>query len=64
MERSSDSVYNGVEEEKHAMTVSIQTLMTRRCHARTFLHACCKGKNGPQLAVGVLGESHTRLFRD
>jgi hypothetical protein len=46
------------------MTVSIQTLMTGRCHARNFLHAWCKGKHGPQLAVGVMGESHTRLFRD
>ncbi len=46
--------------------------------ASTSIHASCSwarpgpvafsmprtgGMNGPQLAVGVLGESHTRLFR-
>ena len=32
-----------------------------RCQARCFSHASHKGMNGPQLAVGILGKSNTRL---
>ena len=34
-----------------------------RCQARTLLHAPRQGMNGPQLAPGILGASHTRVFR-
>ena len=33
------------------------------CQTRCSLHAWRKGMNGPQLAVGVLGETNTRVFR-
>jgi hypothetical protein len=38
-------------------------LFPGRCHARCRFHAVRKGKNGPQLAVGVLGTRNTRIFR-
>ena len=38
-------------------------LVPGRCHARSGFHALRKGKNGPQLAVGILGSRNTRLFR-
>jgi hypothetical protein len=38
-------------------------LFPGRCHARGWFRAPCKGKNGPQLAVGVLETRHTRIFR-
>jgi len=37
-------------------------LFPGRCHARSCFHAWRKGKNGPQLAVGVLGTRNTRIF--
>ena len=39
------------------------SLVPGRCHARTWIHACDKGKHGPQLAVGILEPRHTHLFR-
>ncbi len=63
MSRGDDSASAVVEEEKHAMTISIQIFMTGRCHARCFSHASCKGMNGPQLVVGILGKSNTHVFR-
>ena len=38
-------------------------LIPGRCHARSGFRAWRKGKNGPQLAVGILGSRNTRLFR-
>jgi hypothetical protein len=38
-------------------------LITGRCQARSDFHASCKGMNGPQLAVGILGSGNTRLLR-
>ena len=38
-------------------------LVPGRCHARTWIRASCKGKHGPQLAVGILEPWYTRLFR-
>jgi hypothetical protein len=38
-------------------------LFPGRCHARCGFHALHKGKNGPQLVVGILGSRNTRLFR-
>jgi hypothetical protein len=64
MKRGFDSVLIVVEEEKHGTSASIQ--------ARCFLGGarpvqasipCARGKNGPQLAVGILGSRNTRLFR-
>ena len=63
MSRGDDSVSAVVEEDKHAMNIPIQTFMTGRCHARCFSHASYKGMNGPQLVVGILGKSNTRVFR-
>ena len=63
MKRGFDSLFLVVEEEKRIMTISIQIFMTGRCHARYFSRASRKGKNGPQLAPGVLGKSNTRLLR-
>jgi hypothetical protein len=34
-----------------------------RCHACSSSRALRKGMNGPQLAVGILGKSNTRLIR-
>ena len=39
-------------------------LIAGRCRARSGFHAWHKGKNGPQLVVGILGSRNTRLFRD
>jgi len=39
------------------------SLFPGRCHARWTSHAWRKGKNGPQLALGVLEKTITRLFR-
>jgi hypothetical protein len=40
--------------------------MTGRCHARSSFHASYKGKNGPQLVVGILEsrtKDHPHVFR-
>jgi hypothetical protein len=37
-------------------------LIAGRCQARCDFHASHKGKNGPQLAVGILESRNTRLF--
>jgi hypothetical protein len=39
------------------------SLFPGRCHARWTSHAWRKGKHGPQLALGVLEQTITRLFR-
>jgi hypothetical protein len=38
-------------------------LFPGRCHARWCSHAPRKGKNGPQLALGILEKTNTRIFR-
>jgi len=38
-------------------------LFPGRCHARSWFRAVHKGKNGPQLVVGILGTRNTRIFR-
>jgi hypothetical protein len=40
------------------------SLVPGRCQARPCFHAPRKGKNGPQLALGVLENKNTCLFRD
>ena len=63
MSRRDDSVSAVVEEEKHAMTIPIQTFMTGRCQARCFSPASYKGMNGSQLVIGILGKSNTHVLR-
>ena len=64
METGSDSVSIVVEEERHGSErIHSCKQLPGRCHARSGFHALHKGKNGPQLAVGILGSRNTRLFR-
>jgi hypothetical protein len=67
MQTGCDSVSLVVEEEKHAMSVSIPTLSSLgEARARCGFHAMHKGKNGPHLVVGLLEsgtKDHPRLFR-
>jgi hypothetical protein len=39
------------------------SLFPGRCHARCTFHALHKGKNGPQLVVGILERNNTHVFR-
>src|ERR1700686_5753961 len=64
MRRGRDSVRTGVGREKRRTSASIHTnCFLGEALARCWFHTMRKGKNGPQLAVGILGTSNTRIFR-
>ena len=62
MRRGRDSVPI-VMEKDHGTSASIHTSRSWAVPGPLLFHASHKGMNGPQLAVGILGKSNTRLFR-